>query len=530
MLAALQRTKALVHASARKYAPHTTQSTPARPLVLEALVLPQPESPTSRLLAQGIEEASAQRISSVFVRFGEQLKAHLEADYQRRCQGLQAHSSYYQDPKSLSLVSLTYLTWYTKATQQWASYLLDDFTPRLLRARLRSRADRIPSPRRPFNQRAIPYLEQFFDRNAFPSRLDKIDMADKFNMEFKQIHVWFQNRRSRMRKEGKEIAKPERTALVDELENAVVGQLLPPDLYDETDDDNSSSHCDDHHDGLYVPAPDHAFPSCYPPSCSYEPFPSTSEERKLELPWPRLQQPPPSSKPVVEIDEVIAAFSKLAIADSQSERAAMVPVASRRASSVWSWSVTRCPPAPHPALVRRVRRPPCSVTQRCTPRPVSQRREPTTKAGFHRQQRPSMAGNHTSLPSAAIGPYPISSSDLPSRRTKRSLPRRTPHHPSFNHLERVDTVTSSTSRASSLTSEAPSSGSDNGTPLSTPPSLPATLPLLDLAPLSIGQGMAQSGLIYDYFSTLFVSPSLNTLQKSHDPSILPLPMFTEVSL
>ena len=104
----------------------------------------------------------------------------------------------------------------------------------------------------------MPLLEQSFDDNAFPSRLEKFELAAKCDMGYKQIHVWvrqftsdicvcqrvmivfkFQNRRSRSRKEGKELKRrlPTHT-LTKELENAVMEALLPAPEVDVDDQVN----------------------------------------------------------------------------------------------------------------------------------------------------------------------------------------------------------------------------------------------------------------------------------------------------
>ena len=44
-------------------------------------------------------------------------------------------------------------------------------------------------------QSAVPALEQFFERNAFPSRLEKYDLASKFKMSYRQIDVWVRLRK-----------------------------------------------------------------------------------------------------------------------------------------------------------------------------------------------------------------------------------------------------------------------------------------------------------------------------------------------
>ncbi|KAJ8516112.1 hypothetical protein ONZ45_g6531 [Pleurotus djamor] len=54
-----------------------------------------------------------------------------------------------------------------------------------------------------FNSDFVPFLEKYFEFNAYPSAADRILMAKKSMMTPRQIEVWFQNHRNRARKEGK---------------------------------------------------------------------------------------------------------------------------------------------------------------------------------------------------------------------------------------------------------------------------------------------------------------------------------------
>ena len=39
-------------------------------------------------------------------------------------------------------------------------------------------------------QEYVPLLEHFFEENPFPTRADKLFLAKKSNMQYRQIHVW----------------------------------------------------------------------------------------------------------------------------------------------------------------------------------------------------------------------------------------------------------------------------------------------------------------------------------------------------
>ncbi|KAF9270589.1 hypothetical protein L218DRAFT_983067 [Marasmius fiardii PR-910] len=55
--------------------------------------------------------------------------------------------------------------------------------------------------KRPFNHAYTPVLEKYFEFNERPSAADQVAMAEKSGMSRRQIEVWFQNRRRRMKQQ-----------------------------------------------------------------------------------------------------------------------------------------------------------------------------------------------------------------------------------------------------------------------------------------------------------------------------------------
>nr|AAK17070.1 homeodomain type 2 mating protein a2-1 [Coprinopsis scobicola] len=87
------------------------------------------------------------------------------------------------------------------------------------------------SKRTPFNAEYTPLLEKYFEYNAYPSVRDRERLARKSMMTPRQIEVWFQNHRSRAKKEGRPLQKPSVNSLpldfsLDSLEETMAPLLL----------------------------------------------------------------------------------------------------------------------------------------------------------------------------------------------------------------------------------------------------------------------------------------------------------------
>ncbi|KAI0719961.1 hypothetical protein C8T65DRAFT_22885 [Cerioporus squamosus] len=241
------------------------------------LVLCPPKPLTPRLASLGVDEATAARISSSMDAAASRLKELCEAELQRR---LKTPSPYFDDARSFSRIPATLGAIYTRAVNAWTTYLVDDVAPRVLRLQEYIRSKAHTQTKRPFNTGAVPLLESFFEENAFPTRLEKHELAAKSDMGFRQIHVWFQNHRRRSRQEGRELKRRAASGpLPEELEQSIIDALLPSHL-DEADSDETSD--DDalvNSQTFRFNPPPHAFPSPWPPLCSYDPFPIAPGER-----------------------------------------------------------------------------------------------------------------------------------------------------------------------------------------------------------------------------------------------------------
>ncbi|TBU34740.1 hypothetical protein BD311DRAFT_608943, partial [Dichomitus squalens] len=204
------------------------------------LSLPTSRPLTGKLISLGVDEHYAQRISAAVAQAELRFKESCEAGYRRRRLKILSQPFSSLDPNAVSTLSVYYSALYSKLVGDWASYILNTFAPRFVNAQeLHKQAhtsrSRSPSNKPGFNQSAVPLLEQFFNANAFPSRLEKYDLASRCGMSYKQINTWFQNHRTRIRKEGGSLNKPQTAnQFIVEFENNVLEALLP--LHDEVDD------------------------------------------------------------------------------------------------------------------------------------------------------------------------------------------------------------------------------------------------------------------------------------------------------
>ncbi|KAF8078877.1 hypothetical protein FPV67DRAFT_1775975 [Lyophyllum atratum] len=320
-----------------------------------------------------------------------------------------------------------------------------------------------------FNHEYTPFLEKYFEYNAYPSPMDRAVLARKSMMTPRQIEVWFQNHRNRSKKDGKPLRKLALDPLPLEISLKSLERSMPfftipehqrqavtktePAREDSPNAEDMSSmstpSCDPTAAGaLNPPRPSHAFPTVYPPRCDYDPFPNRIRPYSFPAPiWYRKPATPPStSNTPIDIDELIGDFESklhLRVPTSLKQR-------SKLAVSWWADRVTILSPAPHPAFVRSPFVPP----SRC-PSPLAT--VTTSSSRLH----PSRLPSPFSQPSTFI--FPNHSNDTPTRRKVARLPKRTPKNTSIAHSRcspAISEASSAPSRSSSSNSRSSSFGTD----------------------------------------------------------------------
>ncbi|KAI0652025.1 hypothetical protein C8Q79DRAFT_73165 [Trametes meyenii] len=472
---ALRRIHSAAQRSSRKLAAHISSATcDVVPLNLVPPLLTVPNSLAPKLSRMGVDATSAENISVAVTRALRKLKTIFESDFARRSEQLQAQAHHFCDSKFLVAFPATYATIYKNTVHAWTTYIADRYIPRFLKAQARYGRRRVSpiSSKPPFNQSAVPILERFFASNAFPSRLEKYELASESAMEYRQIHVWFQNRRSRSRKEGKDLIRPsKKDALLEELEKTVADAFLPHTSDEDVNDAPLGISVHSHLLPLDTGAPDHAFPAPYPPICSYDPFPITSNGGTFLSPWPRTVASQQPRRAAIDLDDLVRSFSRITISDDDLGRALSNESCTPSYNAVSRNTVgfvTPCSRAPHPAMIRRQRRPSrLTYALGCTAPVVS----PCGALKSGRPQTPTSRGDRQP---AAPNTTTSACGAIAARPKKRTLSRHVPSHPPTLPVKSVQISPAESSDSprifSAVSSSAASSASDSDldSPLPTP--------------------------------------------------------------
>ncbi|KAF8203827.1 hypothetical protein BJ912DRAFT_214420 [Pholiota molesta] len=329
---------------------------------------PRPQIPTlaldlplSRFRSQMRKSGLLPQVSNLTLLKAEELASFYQKTYQRMCLRLLDIPRH-----SLNMTSSEVLE--NLATTHKALFEEQDL-PRLLNDALQAQSSHLQlsgttfsqqSERRTFNHDYTPLLEKYFEQNAYPSGPDRLALARKSSMSPRQIEVWFQNHRSRAKKDGRNLKRlnPAMTVSLESLEetrqNSTVSSINEVDVDDEhmptinTSLESSSA-------GFSFSAPSHAFPTTYPPRCSQDPFPIRNGHFNLPPPVWRRVSAVSSIHPTVPItvDELASQFAtKLVLRESISSK--RNPHASRTPSQIpWFAATTTTPcSAPLASLIR----------------------------------------------------------------------------------------------------------------------------------------------------------------------------------
>ncbi|KAF9459835.1 hypothetical protein BDZ94DRAFT_1267472 [Collybia nuda] len=414
------------------------------------LVLPVPQSITTSLLKYGCSTTAARSLSDAFIWFAHEIRASYESIYQFAATS-NTHSSHLSN-KSQNLSS--------KIQHKYRNQLL--IAKQRTISRVTAQSTKLKS-RPVFNQEYVPLLEAYFMYNAYPSACDRAALAKKSMMTPRQIEVWFQNHRNRLKKEGvalrRLICDPLPLKLsIKSLEKAMPFYVIPEKEYtsskslssDEGTDKGKTQSANDTAQFSHV-SPPHAFPTKYSPLSDYEPFPDKGSQYKF--PEPSWIRKPAQYLPRVQssdVNSLVSEFAKLVITDSTLSGKPQKRSIDCRVRRPWVLATyTKLPLAPHPALIRT-----------------------TNLSSLQGGQQMSCA-LRSSSPDKESSLFPeVVAGINPTRRRVARLPRRAPIYPSvaqrgsspavsdgssrsFSSSTRTSSFTSLTSLPDGVTSEFP---------------------------------------------------------------------------
>ncbi|KAI6136319.1 hypothetical protein F5141DRAFT_1073820 [Pisolithus sp. B1] len=175
----------------------TTNLKPSAPP--ESIRLPKPPPLLAPLLEAGAPQYLAKELHAFYLECAKQLKTRYTTVFSRLRSELARLSTDGIDTLNDRLAPL-FVHLYTKSLQDWVRYEIEMF-----------RVQRLSVHKKQFNQTFnhdyLPLLENSFNEDPFPTHADKVALARKSGMSYQQIHVWFQNRRSRSRRVGKVLRK-----------------------------------------------------------------------------------------------------------------------------------------------------------------------------------------------------------------------------------------------------------------------------------------------------------------------------------
>ncbi|KAH7907999.1 A mating type protein [Hygrophoropsis aurantiaca] len=470
------------------------------------VVLPKAQSIRPMLIQFGVASDWAGDLDSAYQTRASELRKSYEAGITRLCSDLAHHPSIAHTASDAKIIgSLT--TVYERKLAEWVGDIVSKVKDHISSASRKGapagHSHGSLKPASSFNQEYVPLLEHYFEENPFPTRADKDFLAKKSGMEYRQIHVWFQNRRSRTKKEGKTLTKKPMSEGVklplDDLYARMERYIIPEKERAKSVEPEQHQSIPEKMDGPSVldrSAPPHAFPSAYPPICDYNPFPVNDGVYHFEAPqWPRRPSSAPVNRqPAIPMDLFIEKFAHLHVRDATTGRSrqnSQTPVSvlytgANSFATNLTFSIV-APPAPHPAFI-----PQSTLTHTSPVHPLPVIAAPTSR--LHVFNTPSPQSRLATLVPAAETETPARKKA--GRRKIAALPRRIPQGTSIAHrgVTPAASEASVSSPSPSTSSRSPSFGSESShsrmfsnftsssgssshvtTPESSPPSLPTQI-------------------------------------------------------
>ncbi|KAN0100308.1 hypothetical protein V8E55_000292 [Tylopilus felleus] len=440
---------------------HSPFRTKHSPVVVDSINLPSPTPLLPSLLEAGASPEFAAAASKIYQLRAEDLRKIIQVSIVTASYKIASELPVVASASSLDLLIGKVVSTATEVYRQRLGQWKEEIIERAKQASKSPAKAAAPGNARTFNHDYVPLLEHFFETNRFPTHADKMFLAKKSNMEYRQIHVWFQNRRNRTKKEGKILRKKpvcERAMKsLDELYERMKGHMVHLDSQTPKPSEQGSSEgtaeieVTNHNilkDACASSSPPHAFPSSYPPTCYYDPFPCKSGPVCFSKPeWRRVLDRKHPLSLSTSIDDLVERFSYLNVRDGTRSKGS-----TKLQSHAATVAITVIPSrAPHPSLITRGYSQPANIVQL----PPSVSAPVSCPKAF---QSPSPTSKPITLVPLSASPK---KSQLPEKRKTAPLPPRLPGRTQNVCRDTTPSESSSTSSSSprlcSTDSESPSS-------------------------------------------------------------------------
>ncbi|KAJ7691228.1 hypothetical protein B0H14DRAFT_3906279 [Mycena olivaceomarginata] len=414
---------------------------PAQPLTAAPTVvhLPKALSIRSKLLTLGLDPLVVKTLSNKYDLRCQELRTRAQTILHRTCVDLTLvprHTERAELTSLLESVVSIHTARYLESikvlegvvTMHAAKYLESRGLSRVPCEQAR-RTSKEKKPLKPFNRDFIPFLEQYFEENAYPSSADRAAMAQKSMMEPRQIEVWFQNHRKRAKEEGRPVRRRSATdpapldLCLKSMEEKMEPYLIPaalrqeidsevsePGSGDEDDDDddefyNEQPEIIDLTDVLNPPAPPHAYPVMFKNSFSFASAIRQTQEFSFPSPtWTRKAAVVPPRRADITMNELLTSFSAFHVHDTRSVLSPPFRIATTVIPST----------APLPSLVRGAK---------FTPHPVLATTSLNTVSASSARAHPFRSPSPFAQPATLV---PAPASVTPRRKKIAGPPRRTP--------------------------------------------------------------------------------------------------------
>ncbi|KAH8099337.1 hypothetical protein BXZ70DRAFT_293416 [Cristinia sonorae] len=304
---------------------------PSTPLVdiKDTIAFIPPAQPiTSLLISRGLPHDTSRRISDAYVHKAGVFKRECETQFAQVLRHWKSglHTSL-DSERILSAMQSAYIQRYQANLKEWQQLLIAK-TFSHTAAQDVQEMNELPllEKKSTFRPESVPFLEKAYANNAYPNRSEKESLAWETGMEYKQINIWFQNRRARSKKDGQ---TPKRTAtfavasssysrspsaartttpLPDS--NNTINNISPLSPSARPGVNESSMDC-----LSCFQRPPHAYPAPYPPVCASDPFPVRNGCGSFDSPWPRKCATRAVRSSLLDMDTLITGMVNLALAD-----------------------------------------------------------------------------------------------------------------------------------------------------------------------------------------------------------------------